>query len=175
MLDAYTGVVKPVNFPVPTQLLLLESKMFVSSRRSRWNIFCFAAVALVLAGLVGCGAKQIAEETADVPSGDTEAGLGTVIFEFDFGDGRVETVTVEGVGSEATVLDCLKKVKQPEVVVNGSGQNAFVSSIGDLTTAAGEGWSYRVNDQWADRSVGVYEVQSGDKITWTYGGFEPQE
>lgn len=146
--------------------------MFVTKLNPNFTIGWLFSVTFCCLVASGC---QQSEPTADPVSAsnkESSTETGTVTFQFNFGDGRVETVVVDEVSPGQTVLDCLQKIEQPKVVVNGSGQNAFVSSIGELTTAAGEGWSYSVNDQWADRSVGVYEVEAGDEVTWTYGGFE---
>lgn len=122
---------------------------------------------LLLVATFGCGK---ATEVQPV----TKA-TGTVTFVFDFGDGTPQTVEVEDISSGQTVLDGLERIDAPNIVVSGSGQNAFVTSIGDKDTVGSEGWSYKVNDKWADRSVGVYEIEPGDVVTWSYGGFESQD
>ena len=119
------------------------------------------------------GCKPSAEPTTE-PSTNAIPATGTVSFEFVFGPDDSESVSIEMEGGQ-TIFDVMKKIEQPKISITGSGAMAFVQSIRTLETAGGEGWSYSVNGQWADRSIGVYPLQPGDEIKWTHGGFEPAE
>ena len=115
------------------------------------------------------GCKPSAEPATE-PSTTAAPATGTVSFEFVFGPDESESVSIEMEDGQ-TICDVMKKIEQPKISITGSGDMAFVQSIGTLETAGGEGWSYSVNGQWADRSIGVYPLQPGDEIKWTHGGF----
>jgi hypothetical protein len=144
--------------------------------------FIFAAH-LVVCGLMlssgGCQRKgnevAMPPPTATQDASTDASAAGTVTMEFTWDNDKVTTWEIKGIQPGDTVLDAMRKVESPEIVIQGEGPNAFVSSIGELSTTAGEGWSYSVNGQWADRSVGVYKIKPGDKIVWSHGGFEPPQ
>lgn len=126
---------------------------------------------------IGCGGQG-------TDSVDTSSDVGRQIEEVRAED-RVGSVTVRihipggspslstvDIDADDTVADVLSRLPDLQVVMQGSGPMTFVSQIGDLPTAGGQGWSYRVNGEWADRSVGVFAVSPGDQIEWTYGDFD---
>ena len=153
----------------------MRSESLRNLRAGKFVAFLWLAAAVCFTGLSGCGTKVQRDSAEPLPTDEEVLGAGAVEFLFFFDSDRKIAVTVEGVQAGDTILDCMEKIQEPKIVVNGSGANAFVASIGDKDTAAGEGWSYRVNDTWADRSVGVYEIKPGDVVTWSYGGFEPEQ
>jgi hypothetical protein len=103
---------------------------------------------------------------------DEKTGTVTVIIRYP--NGSVDSSDI-GIDADDTVADTLRRLKGIPVVIQGSGSMTFVAGIGEFETAGGEGWSYRVNGQWADRSAGVYQVSPGDQIEWTFGNFEPTD
>ncbi|MBL8888738.1 MAG: DUF4430 domain-containing protein [Planctomycetaceae bacterium] len=56
----------------------------------------------------------------------------------------------------------------------GQGESLFVKSIAGQANlgSAGDNWIYRVNGQLGDRSCGVYELQAGDEVVWSFGKYE---
>lgn len=127
---------------------------------------------------VGCAAESNVDKNGaefgisreDKSVGENEK-IGSVTVTIRYPDGSIESSDVN-IDSDDTVADVLRRLSDLVVVMQGSGSMTFVAGIGDFTTAGGEGWSYRVNGQWADRSVGVYNVSPGDQIEWTYGNFD---
>jgi len=101
--------------------------------------------------------------------------VATVTVVIKLGDEVVQR-ELEAIASGTTIDQVMAKIEQPKVVIIGSGATAFVESIGGLGTVGGKGWSYRVDDQWADRGIGVFELNPPTTIQWTYGEFsESQE
>lgn len=77
--------------------------------------------------------------------------------------------------SGMTVFDALSGVS-PVVAVEstGQGESLFVKSIAGQANlgSAGDNWIYRVNGNLGDRSSGVYEVEAGDEVVWSFGKYE---
>jgi hypothetical protein len=111
-----------------------------------------------------------------VPSNSAELSreIGTVTLEVDFGaDKRSKSIDVV-CSPESTVLLSLERaqnMKKLKVDFRGTGETAFVTSIGGVENMGSEGknWIFRVNDKLGDKSAGVYPVKPGDKISWSYG------
>ena len=55
----------------------------------------------------------------------------------------------------------------------GEGETKFVVAIGDVVNlgAKGDNWTYRVNGQLGDRSAGIYQLKTGDKVSWIFGKY----
>lgn len=51
----------------------------------------------------------------------------------------------------------------------------FVVQIAEYRNEGLSGWCYEVNDRWADRSAGRFELQAGDRVRWYWAprGCEP--
>ena len=99
-----------------------------------------------------------------------------VRFEFDFGENETTVIELDDLPASSTVADGMRRIQQiPDQVtieMQGSGAMTFVSAINELKTAAGEGWSYRVNNQWAEAGVGATGLHDGDVVRWSHGAFE---
>jgi len=61
-----------------------------------------------------------------------------------------------------------------EVESSGQGESLFVKSLAGQANrgSAGDNWIYRVNGELGDRSCGVFPVQPGDQILWSFGKYE---
>ncbi len=115
---------------------------------------------------LGCGTKPETKPTSERSS------LGDIAVTIEFPDGKDSIKEVVDSAREGdTVLDVLQQLKLVSVESHGTGGNAFVTKIGDLETSAGEGWLFYVNDQWADRGAGAFELHKGDTVRWKYGSF----
>lgn len=74
-----------------------------------------------------------------------------------------------------TVDDLLMAVSQrPDGIsyaVVGEREMRLLTQIDDTANdkAAGRFWTYSVNGQQADRSLGVYELRPGDRVLWRFG------
>ncbi len=125
---------------------------------------------LSLVLLCGAGCDSMAPSNSVELSRD----IGTVTLEVDFGsDKRSKSIDVV-CSPESTVLLSLERaqnMKKLKVDFRGTGETAFVTSIGGMKNEGAEGknWIFRVNDKLGDKSAGVYPVKPGDKISWSYG------
>jgi hypothetical protein len=98
----------------------------------------------------------------------------TVHLVIDFGDGTQRHFTQIAWHTGMTVLDALQAAaRHPRgirIAHRGSQATAFVYMIDDLANdpSGGRGWRYRVNDKLADRSCGIYQLDAGASIRWTF-------
>jgi hypothetical protein len=127
----------------------------------------FSAVAALFLGvlLFSAGCSRTAEPIA-------EPTVGTVTIVIQMPDGEVRQ-EFESVASGTTIAELMAKIESPKVTMIGSGDTAFVKSIGDFGTDAGKGWTFRVDDQWADSGVGAYRLDPPATVQWTHGAFDP--
>ncbi|KAA1262247.1 hypothetical protein LF1_48090 [Rubripirellula obstinata] len=116
----------------------------------------------LLIALAGC--------TTQTQEPDTNAATGVVTFEFKTGD-ETEVVNVEGIADGETVESVMRKIDEVEVSISGSGTTAFVNKIGEKATANGEGWTYTIDGQRAERGIGATPLSPPATVTWEYGEF----
>lgn len=100
--------------------------------------------------------------------------VGTVSLKIDFGGDKKSEMIDVVCSPESTVLSTLERAQNMnklKVKFRGSGETAFVTSIGGVENegADGQNWIFLVNDELGDRSAGVFEVQPGDTISWSFG------
>ncbi len=133
------------------------------------TFFKFLSIlSLVLLCSAGC------DSAAPSNSVELSRDIGTVTLEVDFGsDKRSKSIDVV-CSPESTVLLSLERaqnMKKLKVDFRGTGETAFVTSIGGMKNEGAEGknWIFRVNDKLGDKSAGVCPVKPGDKISWSYG------
>lgn len=128
------------------------------------RLLCLSFVLLVL--LCGCDSSK--------KSAEIQREIGTVSLNIDFGaDKKADSIDVV-CSPESTVLSILERAQNMnrlKVRFRGSGETAFVTSIGGIENegADGQNWIFKVNDQLGDKSAGVFEVNPGDTIYWTFG------
>ncbi len=120
-----------------------------------------AAFVLLLA-ITGC--------TTQTQQADTNTATGVVTVEFKL-DESTDVVLVEGIADGETVESVMRKIDDIDVSISGSGMTAFVEKIGEKTTANGEGWTYTVNGNRADRGIGATTLSPPATVTWQYGEF----
>jgi len=126
----------------------------------------FAVAALVLGVVLqSAGCSRTAE-----PIAEPTVGTVTIIIQMPDGEVRQE---FDSVMSGTTIADLMAKIESPKVTMIGSGDTAFVKSIGDLGTDAGKGWTFRVDGQWADSGVGAYRLDPPATVQWSHGSFDP--
>jgi hypothetical protein len=100
----------------------------------------------------------------------------------DYGDGVEKHFTKLEWRPGMTVLDLLKEADEHprgiEFEQRGRGETAFVSSIDGLEGEGGgrkkRNWLYFVNDQPADRSCGILEIQENDQVAWRFAVLRPR-
>ncbi len=97
----------------------------------------------------------------------------TVQLVIDYGDGVEKHFSRLPWRNKMTVQDVtLAGSKHPRgirIKQTGKKATAFLTQIDDLANQRnGRNWVYRVNGKVADRSFGIFPVQAGDVVTWTY-------
>ncbi len=80
--------------------------------------------------------------------------------------------------ASSTVLSIMRSVPAGALefeMIGESGGTAFIVSIGGVENekSLGDNWVYRVNGQLGDKSAGLFQVQPGDTIEWSFGKYEP--
>lgn len=157
---------------------LMKNQQGCNAERARnsWQSRFLQAVlcGLLTMGLVGCSGGQEENQPESAAAVDESKPVGEVRVEIVSGPEDRVVVTIPEVVEGTTLLDVMKRIENPQVSIQGSESNALVIGFGDLMQAGGEGWTYRVNGEWADRGVGAYEVKPGDTILWSYGSYDPE-
>jgi hypothetical protein len=130
---------------------------------------------LVLAAILWFRGRELREapqqKESDKSAAATDADASeTVSLTIDFGNGRRETFPAVVWHEGMTVADLMRKAPGIEVSQKGTGESAFVTTIGDVSNegASGKNWLYAVNGQMADRSFAVYSLRPGDQVLWTF-------
>lgn len=149
--------------PLMGRAAALSSPRKPAASRRAGLLFGLASPLLI----VGCsGSTPPIDRSAatDIPSG-------TVTVVIPVGDQTVRH-EIESVPEGTTVAQVMAEISDPPVTLNGSGAMTFVESIGELDTSGGQGWSYRVDGEWADRGVGAYRLSPPASIEWSHGSYE---
>ena len=81
---------------------------------------------------------------------------------------------VDDVKEGQTVEELMRQVTALGAVINGSGATAFVNRIGNRETGLREGWTYKVDGEFAKRGVGQMSLNPPSIIQWTYGTMQPE-
>ena len=126
----------------------------------------FLLPALLL--ILGC---QGSTSTPPPPSSasPSSASTGTVTVEFQIGE-STRTIEVDDVVSGSTVESVMRSITDVPLTIHGSGQTAFVDSIDGISTSGSEGWTYKLNGEFANEGIGTTELTPPAKISWSYGG-----
>ena len=80
----------------------------------------------------------------------------------------------------STVLTVMRSVPNGSLefeMIGADNATAFIVSIGGVENEKnlGDNWVYRVNGKLGDKSSGLFPVQPGDSIVWSFGKYEPSE
>ncbi|MEM9827415.1 MAG: DUF4430 domain-containing protein [Planctomycetota bacterium] len=128
--------------------------MFARRAGSIWLVFLLGGVTLL-----GCTQAPPAPVVA-----------GTITLEI--GAPIDKKFTLEDIPAGSTVESIMRRVPESDLPmeITGSGTTAFLVSIGDQGTEAGEGWIFRIDGNLPERGIGVTEVDPPATISWTYGG-----
>nr|WP_286177754.1 DUF4430 domain-containing protein [Rhodopirellula sp. JC639] len=113
---------------------------------------------------VGCS------RTPPPPAADANVGVVTV--EILSGDTDKRSIQVPDVADGATLESVMRMVEEVPVSVSGSGTTAFVDSIGDVQTDATQGWTFKVDGEFANQGIGQTVLHPPTTVTWSYGAFE---
>lgn len=80
-----------------------------------------------------------------------------------------KTISYKGKNG-STALELLEE--KAEIKTNGTGKNAFVTTINGVTAdSASQYWAFDVNNKAATVGAGSYITKDGDTITWTLTTF----
>ena len=96
---------------------------------------------------------------------------GVVTIEIRTGD-RVDSTTIDSVADGSTLESVLRSIEEPEFVIKGSGPTAFVDRIGDRSTGASDGWTFKIDGKFSDRGVGTVLLHPPATVTWQFGSME---
>ena len=95
----------------------------------------------------------------------------------DYGDGVQKHFTALAWKKDMTVLDAMQMAAEhPRGITfeyRGRGSTALLVRIDNVKNeGAGRNWIYRVNGKLADRSMGVWRLQPGDTILWSFAEYQ---
>ena len=69
----------------------------------------------------------------------------------------------------AKIGKVMGSIDQIPITMRGSGLTAFVDGIGDKSTSGSEGWTFKVDGQFANQGIGSTALSPPTTITWSYG------
>ena len=128
-------------------------------------------ISLLLVTLVGCESPEAADSRKPV---EPAVGMVTVVIDFNGrGENKEMEMACESDSTVFSILEQLQRAQRLRISHSGSGESVFISEIDGVANeqAAGDNWTYRVNDELGDRSCGVFPVKSGDQILWRFGSY----
>ena len=135
-------------------------------------------IAGALLGLFLSGCADSPPQRLPAEAGSTMGGACELVVRF---NGRATDqqffVACPDPATVLTILEKAERAQQIEFSVSGSGDTAFITSIGGVENekGAGDNWIYQVNGKLGDKSSGVFGVQPGDVIQWSFGKYRPSE
>lgn len=152
----------------PTSLLVAMSAL--PARRQPH----LALGAVAILGLLGLSAS------ADDQARPANQSADTVSLTIVYGDGVEKRFTRLPWRESMTVLELMNAAaKHPRGIRfehRGRGATAFLTRIDDVENEGrGKNWIYRVNDKLADVGFGIKTLQAGDRVSWTFGSYTPNQ
>lgn len=109
------------------------------------------------------GGVHVVEAT----EGDSIA-VGVVTFVIHDGESVIE-FKVDDVPDGTTLESVMRQVEDVPISIRGSGVTAFVDQIGDTGTGSSEGWTYKVDGEFAHRGIGETTLSPPTTVQWSYG------
>ena len=104
------------------------------------------------------------------PSATTGSETGTVILEIQWPDqADKQILEINDVADGATLESVMKDLDDPDVEISGSGTTAFVQSIGDTSTGAADGWTFKVDGEFANQGIGSTQLYPPTTVSWSFG------
>lgn len=122
------------------------------------------SVLLLLAGVIGCQSSP--------PPPVADAAVGVVTIQITNGDGAPQSIEIADVADGATLESVMRSIEDIPIELSGSGSTAFVSSIGDVKTDASQGWTFKVDGEFANQGIGLTVLHPPTTIQWSFGEFE---
>lgn len=110
------------------------------------------------------------DRTPPAPSVDAAKGTVTVVIQTS--KAVPKTVLVKEFADGTSLEAVMRSIDQIPVEISGSGQTAFVQSMGDVATDATQGWTFKVDGEFANQGMGVTVLHPPTTVTWSFGEFE---
>jgi hypothetical protein len=104
------------------------------------------------------------------PAADASVGIVTLLIQSD--DGSVHSIEVDDVADGSTLESVMSSVEQIPVEMSGSGLNAFVESIGGISTDSSQGWTFKIDGEFANQGIGQTVLHPPTTVQWSFGEFE---
>ncbi len=108
------------------------------------------------------------QKTLLPPAPTTGRGTGTVTIEIE-SDDDTATFEIKDVAAGTTLESLMRSIDQVPVSIQGSGLTAFVDGIDDRSTSGSEGWTFKVDGEFANEGIGSITLTPPTTITWSYG------
>lgn len=104
------------------------------------------------------------------PASDASVGVVTLLIQSD--DGSVNSIEVGDVADGATLESVMRSVDRIPVEMSGRGSTSFVESIGGITTDSSQGWTFKVDGEFANEGIGQTVLHPPTTVQWSFGEFE---
>ena len=126
-----------------------------------------ATLLLLTASVIGCQSRP-APPAAD-------AAVGVVTIQIESEGNSPQSIQVADVADGDTLESVMRSIDELEIELSGNGATAFVHSIGDVKTDAAQGWTFKVDGEFANQGIGQTVLHPPTTVQWSYGHFEMQE
>lgn len=137
----------------------------------------------VLLALIGCGRSATTGINTEVAVAEIDsADLGVVTVSINRPDGGDAMATrgfvVHDVATGTKVEEFMRRLNREDptldIEITGDGQTAFLNKMDGVATGGGEGWTYRIDDEFVPKGIGVAELSPPTSLTWKFGGYAPE-
>ena len=90
-------------------------------------------------------------------------------------DAGTQTIEIPDVAAGTSLEDVMRSITAVSIEIQGSGTTAFVDRIGDQGTNTTDGWTFKVDGEFANQGIGSTTLSPPTKVTWSFGDFEGAE
>jgi hypothetical protein len=133
------------------------------------NMKRITSTAVLLLLLLGCSRSN---PVADRPAADAATGIVTIEIT---GESETQTIEIPDVATGTTLEEAMRSIKEVPIKLSGSGTTAFVVAIGDRATNSTDGWTFKVDQKFANQGIGSTSLNPPTTITWSFGDFDGDE
>jgi hypothetical protein len=119
--------------------------------------------------VLGCSRST---PVADPVAADNKTGIVTIEVVNDTGN---QTFEIPNVVSGTMLEEVMRSIKDLPIKIQGSGTTAFVDQIGDRATNSTDGWTFKVDGEFANQGIGSTSLNPPTTVTWSFGDFEEEE
>jgi hypothetical protein len=124
------------------------------------------AVAILL--LAGCSRST---DVIDPPT--VEVASGTVTIKI-VGATETQSIEIPDVAQGTLLEAVMRSIKDVPIKIQGSGTTAFVDKIGDQATDSTDGWTFKIDDEFANQGIGSTSLSPPTTVTWRFRDFEAE-